>query len=109
MKPQQNDRPQNDLVVAFDRLIDDLFGPASPRSKFEPWEIEILLDIDSCNLPASSKRETLLRKYQKAAKRRIQSGRPLIKLSEYMDSMKTQPQGRRAVAQESEKVRIPAR
>jgi len=79
------------------------------------WEIEILLDIDSCNLPASSKRETLLRKYQRAAKRRVQSGRPLIKLSEYLNSMKAQSQGRKA-ARESDaessamaKVRIPAR
>jgi hypothetical protein len=108
MKPQQDHRPPNDLVVAFDRLIDDLFGPASPRSKFEPWEIEILLDIDSCNLPVSSKRETLLRKYQKAARRRMQSGRPLIKLSEYMGSVKAQPQGRKPAVRESE-VRIPAR
>ena len=116
MKPQQDDRPQNDRMAAFDRLIDDLLGPATPRSRFEPWEIEILLDIDSCNLPASSRRDTLLRKYQKAAKRRVQSGRPLIKLSEYLDSMKAQPQGRKTAAQESDaesstmaKVRIPAR
>jgi hypothetical protein len=87
MKPLLEDRQPADRTAAFDRLIEELLGPASQRSRFEPWEIEILLDIDSCNLPVSSKRETLLRKYQKAAKRRMQNGRPPIKLSQYLDSI----------------------
>jgi hypothetical protein len=96
MEPPQDERPRNDRLAAFDRLIEDLLGPASPRSRFEPWEIEILLDIDSCNLPVSSKRETLLRKYQKAARRRMQGGaRAPLKLSQYLDAMKAEYQGRK--------------
>jgi hypothetical protein len=106
MKPTQEER-----IAAFDRLINELLGPAEPRSKFQPWEIEVLLDIDSCNLPASSKREPLLLKYHQAARRRMQSGtRTPLKLSQYLDSLKDQFQGRKPVERETgTKVRVPAR
>ena len=106
MKPKQDER-----IAAFDRLIDELLGPAEPRSKFQPWEIEVLLDIDSCNLPASSKRETLLRKYQQAARRRMQGGtRTPMKLSQYLDLMKAQYQRRQLVGRETvPNTRVPVR
>ncbi|HLX42681.1 MAG TPA: hypothetical protein VKR43_04570 [Bryobacteraceae bacterium] len=59
------------------------------RNTFRPWEIELLLDIESCNLRESSKRETL-RRYQKAVQRHMDKGARLpLKLSEYLEAVKT--------------------
>ena len=69
----------------FNRLLTELIRGVS-RSTFRPWEVELLLDIDSCNLRDSGKRETL-RRYQKAVRRDMDRGavRPL-KLSDYLAS-----------------------
>ncbi|MEQ1947359.1 MAG: hypothetical protein ABL995_09225 [Bryobacteraceae bacterium] len=59
------------------------------RNTFRPWEVELLLDIEACNLKESTKRETL-RRYQKAAQRHLEKGARLpIKLSEYLENLKS--------------------
>lgn len=68
----------------FNRLIQELLRGRLNRNTFQPWEIEILLDIDSCELGDSNRRE-LLKRYQKAANRYYErGGRTLLKLSEYL-------------------------
>ena len=58
------------------------------RNTFRPWEIELLLDIEACNLRESAKRETL-RRYQKAVQRHMEKGARLpLKLSEYLEAVK---------------------
>ncbi len=58
------------------------------RNTFRPWEVDLLLDIESCNLRESSKRETL-RRYQKAVQRHMEKGARLpLKLSEYLEAVK---------------------
>jgi hypothetical protein len=58
------------------------------RNTFRPWEVELLLDIESCSLRESAKRETLKR-YQRAVQRHMEKGARLpIKLSEYLESVK---------------------
>jgi len=82
--------PDSDAVLAqFNRLIQELLRGNMSRNTFRPWEVELLLDIESCNLRESSKRETL-RRYQKAVQRHMEKGarRPL-KLSEYLESVKS--------------------
>jgi hypothetical protein len=58
------------------------------RTTFRPWEVEILLDIESCGLRDAARRETL-RRYQRAVQRQMEKGggSPL-KLSEYLESVR---------------------
>jgi hypothetical protein len=54
------------------------------RGKFQPWEIDILLDIESCNLRRSTKRQ-ILQGYQRAVQAGLQMGAQLpVRLSEYL-------------------------
>jgi hypothetical protein len=68
----------------FNRLLTELLRGRVTRSSFQPWEVELLVDIDSCNLRDSKGRNTL-RRYQKAVQRDMDRGaaRPL-KLSDYL-------------------------
>ena len=86
---QQQSLPDSETVLAlFNKLIGELLRGSMNRNTFRPWEIELLLDIESCNLRESSKRETL-RRYQKAVQRQMEKGSPLpLKLSEYLASVK---------------------
>jgi hypothetical protein len=82
----------------FNKLIQELLRGSLNRNTFQPWEIEILLDIDSCNLADMNKRE-LLKRYQKAANKYVErGGRTLLKLSEYLAKKHLEPRnGARAV------------
>ena len=75
----------SEIVLArFNRLIQDLLRGNMNRNTFRPWEIEILLDIEACNVREGLKRETLKR-YQKAVQRSMEKGAPTpLKLSEYL-------------------------
>ena len=81
--------PDSEAVLAqFNRLIQELLRGNMQRNTFRPWEIELLLDIESCSLRESSKRDTL-RRYQKAVQRHMEKGARLpLKLSEYLSSVK---------------------
>jgi len=81
--------PDSDAVLAqFNRLIQELLRGNMHRNTFRPWEIDLLLDIESCNLREASKRETL-RRYQKAVQRHMEKGARLpLKLSEYLEAVK---------------------
>jgi hypothetical protein len=81
--------PDSDAVLAqFNRLIQELLRGNLHRNTFRPWEIEVLLDIEGCNLRDSTRRETL-RRYQKAVQRHMEKGARLpLKLSEYLDAVK---------------------
>jgi len=75
----------------FNKLIQELLRGRLNRNTFQPWEIEILLDIDSCDLGDTNRRE-LLKRYQKAANRYFEKGgRTLLKLSEYLAKKHRQP------------------
>lgn len=82
--------PDSEAVLAqFNRLIQELLRGNMTRNTFRPWEIELLLDIESCSLREASKRDTL-RRYQKAVQRHMEKGAPLpLKMSEYLDAVKS--------------------
>jgi hypothetical protein len=94
--------PDSDAVLAqFNRLIQELLRGNMHRNTFRPWEIELLLDIETCNLRESAKRETLKR-YQKAVQRHMEKGARLpLKLSEYLDNVKAKRTAQGASAIES--------
>jgi hypothetical protein len=89
------DEPDSEFLLAqFNRLVQELLRGTMSRNCFRPWEIELLLDIEGCNLRDGAKRETL-RRYQKAVKKQMDKGskRPM-RLSEYLEGQRA----RRAIA-----------
>jgi hypothetical protein len=86
--------PDSDAVLAqFNRLIQELLRGNMHRNTFRPWEIELLLDIESCSLREAHKRDTL-RRYQKAVQRHMEKGaRKPLKLSEYLAGVKAKRTG----------------
>lgn len=79
----------SELVLGqFNKLIQELLRGNINRNCFRPWEIEILLDIENCNLKDGSRKETL-RRYQKSVQRQMEKGaqRPM-KLSEYLAGLR---------------------
>lgn len=87
--------PDSDAILAqFNRLIQELLGGKMQRNTFRPWEVELLLDIESCGLRDASRRE-ILRRYQRAVQRHMEKGaeKPL-KLSEYLAAVKAKREAR---------------
>ena len=81
--------PDSDAVLAqFNRLIQELLRGTINRNTFRPWEVDLLLDIEACNLRDSTKREALKR-YQRAVQRHMEKGARLpLKLSEYLEAVR---------------------
>jgi hypothetical protein len=80
----------DDLVLAelmlnrFRRLVGELLKGAITRNDFHPWEIELLLDIETCQLERKRKTD-ILRQYQRAVERQLEmGGGPPMKLSEFL-------------------------
>jgi hypothetical protein len=72
----------------FNRLMQELIRGNMNRNTFQPWEIQILLDIEACQIREPVKRETL-RRYQKAVQRSMEKGAPMpLHLSEYLNGKK---------------------
>lgn len=86
--------PDSDAILAqFNRLIGELLRGTMNRNTFRPWEIEVLLDIETCNLRDANKRETL-RRYQKANQRYMEKGaRMPLKMSEYLEAQRVRRAG----------------
>ena len=77
------------ILTRFNKLLQELVRGNMNRNTFQPWEIEILLDIEACNLRAGIKKETL-RRYQKAVARAMEKGAPTpFRLSEYLNGKKS--------------------
>jgi hypothetical protein len=77
------------VLTRFNKLMQELVRGTMNRNTFQPWEIEILLDIEACNLKDAVGRETL-RRYQKAVQRAMEKGAPSpMRLSEYLSNKKT--------------------
>jgi len=69
----------------FNKLMTELLRGRMGRNTFQPWEVEILLDIEACALRDANRRE-MMRRYQRAANRYFErGGRTLLKLSEYLE------------------------
>ncbi|MBN9660721.1 MAG: hypothetical protein J0H49_21195 [Acidobacteria bacterium] len=75
----------------FNKLMQELLRGRIQRNTFQSWEVEVLLDIEACELRDANRRE-VLRRYQKAANRYVdRGGRTLLKLSEYLEKKHRQP------------------
>lgn len=78
--------PEVEMMLAqFDRLMAELLRGSVSRNTFRHWEVELLLDIELCELDRRNKRE-ILKRYQKAQRRHVERGaHSLLKLSEYLE------------------------
>jgi len=87
--------PDSETVLAqFNRLVGELLRGSLNRNTFRPWEIELLLDMETCEFSDLNKR-AMLKRYQKAVQRHMERGARLpFKLSQYLESLRS----RRAAA-----------
>jgi hypothetical protein len=76
------------VLAQFNRLIQELLRGNMNRNTFRPWEIDLLLDIETCEIRDATRRETL-RRYQRAVQRQMEKGasKPM-RLSEYLESLR---------------------
>ena len=93
--------PDSETILAqFNRLMQELLGGNFRRNNFRPWEIELLLDMESCEIGQPSRR-VVLRRYQKAVQRQmLKGGRLPMKLSEYLAAARASGVSRRGTAPE---------
>jgi hypothetical protein len=80
-----DDYEQRELMLnRFKRLFGELMRGEISRNHFEPWEVALLLDFDACELP-SRRRTDILRQYQRAVERQLDSGSgPPLLLSHFL-------------------------
>jgi hypothetical protein len=80
-----DDYEQRELQLnRFRRLIGEILHGEINRNTFQSWEIVLLLDFDTCELP-SRRRLEILRQYQKAVERQMEIGPgPPMKLSHFL-------------------------
>ena len=72
------------MLNRFKRLMGELHRGQLSRQSFEPWEVEILLDLDDCRLE-SRRRTEIIRQYQRAVERQLEAGGgPPMKLSQFL-------------------------
>jgi hypothetical protein len=77
------------MLNRFRRLIAELLKGSVRRTVFQPWEVELLLDIESCVLDPR-RRTPILERYARAVVRQLEAGPgPPLKLSEYLQRSKT--------------------
>ncbi len=67
----------------FNRLITELTRGVLGRNSFQPWEVDILLDLENCQL--ERRRADIIRQYQRAVERQMNGGADQpMKLSEFL-------------------------
>lgn len=64
------------VLEQFSVLMDELLRSGLKRATFQPWEIDILLEVEACGLSAVSKRKAL-QEYQNAVQAEMEQGAPL--------------------------------
>jgi hypothetical protein len=72
------------MLNRFNRLIGEVMRGALGRNTFQSWEVDILMDLETCQLDRRRRFE-ILRQYQKAVERQMTNGPgPPMKLSEFL-------------------------
>jgi hypothetical protein len=68
----------------FNKLLTEVMRGAITRNSFQRWEIEILLDLEHCQIERRRRLE-ILRQYQRAVGKQMERGPgPPMKLSEFL-------------------------
>lgn len=73
----------------FNRLLNELIKGNINRNTFQAWEIELMLDIQSCDFGDTPQKE-MLKRYQKAVQRAYDKGAKMpMLLSEYISGLRS--------------------
>jgi hypothetical protein len=84
MTAEDNLVEQELMLSRFNRLMGELMRGFISRNVFQPWEVDLLLDIESCPLDRR-RRLDILRQYQRAVERQLDTGPgPPMKLSVFL-------------------------
>lgn len=84
------------LINQFNTLIQEVISGKFQRYVFAPWEVDLLLDIESCKVRQSS-RIGLLRRYQQAAcQRALRGSQPLLRFSDFLLEQRRRRSNRKA-------------
>ena len=82
--------PEHELVLLelmlnrFRRLMAELQRGTITRNDFQAWEVDLLVDFESCQLDPRRRAE-ILRQYERAVERQLETGPgPPMKLSEFL-------------------------
>ena len=68
----------------FNKLLAEVMRGAVTRNSFQPWEFEILLDLEHCQIERRRRLE-ILRQYQRAVGKQMELGPgPPMKLSQFL-------------------------
>ncbi len=96
----ENSVDTDGILLRFNRLIRELLQGGTRRETFQRWEVELLLDMQSCQI-REWVRYGVIRRYQWAVQRRIERGDTVpMKLSEFLA---TQHSGRVTAASDAPK------
>jgi hypothetical protein len=69
----------------FNKLMVEVMRGSIKRNSFQPWEFEILLDMDHCQFE-KRRRLDILRQYQRAVAKQMERGPgPPMKLSRFLE------------------------
>jgi hypothetical protein len=81
-----DDLVERELMFSrFQRLIVEVLRGEMRRTVFQPWEMGLLVDIESCALEPKRRTGTL-RQYVRAVERQLDRGPgPPMKLSEFLN------------------------
>ncbi|GEM_PF-2933158 len=72
------------MLCRFRRLMSEVRGGVTRRNNFEPWELEILLDLLKYRL-TQARWARVFERYQKAVERQLEGGYgPPVTLSQYL-------------------------
>src|ERR1700733_13116032 len=86
------DRPYNvEKSIKLKRLIDEVIAGKVGRSRFDIWEMDLLLDMLASDLQTAryATRLRVLRQYQESACRQLEEGFEVpLRLSQYLKSLK---------------------
>jgi hypothetical protein len=84
--PDPTDVPKSVTRSRLHGLIAELLQGHIRRTYFQPWEVDLLLDIDQYEMPAGL-RTRMLRRYERfAAKALVEAEHPVpIRFSDYLD------------------------
>jgi len=79
-----------DLMISrFERLMTELIRGGTNRTVFQPWELEILLDMNECRFDPVAQ-IAVLRQYRQTVIRELETASgPPMKLSEFLQRRKT--------------------
>jgi len=86
------DPPDLELMSnRFNRLVKELLLGEVRRTSFQPWELNLLLDLQDCRL-TRSRRDEALRRYQRVVEKQLERGElPPVKFSDFLGRRKRVP------------------